>query len=55
MQQVMTADAPEGTVVSELVRGYTLHGRLVRPALVSVAVAPGGTAAQKVDEGVNGA
>jgi molecular chaperone GrpE len=41
MQQVATADVPAGTVVTELVRGYTLHGRLVRPALVSVAVAPG--------------
>ena len=40
MQQVATAEMAPGTVVSEMVRGYMLHDRLVRPALVSVAVAP---------------
>ena len=40
MQRVTTSEVAPGTVVSEMVRGYTLHGRLVRPALVSVASAP---------------
>ena len=40
MQQVETKDVPPNHVVSELVRGYTLNERLMRPALVAVAVAP---------------
>jgi molecular chaperone GrpE len=53
MQQVVTSEAAPGTVVAELVRGYTLHGRLVRPALVSVAVAPEAKPDQSVDGGAN--
>jgi len=37
---VATDDNPElpsSTVIEELQRGYTLHGRLLRPALVKVA------------------
>ena len=40
MQQVETSEVAPGTVVSEMVRGYLLNDRLVRPALVAVAVAP---------------
>jgi molecular chaperone GrpE len=40
--QVPTADAPPGTVVVEHARGFKLHDRLVRPAMVGVAVAPPG-------------
>jgi len=40
LMQVPTADQPAGTVVVEHARGFTLHDRLVRPALVGVAVAP---------------
>jgi molecular chaperone GrpE len=40
MNHVETADAPANSVVAELVRGYTLHERLMRPALVSVAKPP---------------
>ncbi len=36
MQQVETADLPANHVVSEVLRGYTLNDRLVRPALVMV-------------------
>jgi molecular chaperone GrpE len=36
MQQVETNDVPPNQVVSEVVRGYMLHDRLVRPALVVV-------------------
>jgi molecular chaperone GrpE len=32
-----TTDAPDGTVVKELQRGYELNGRVIRPALVAVA------------------
>src|SRR5688500_15598971 len=35
---VPTDDVDENTVVEELRRGYTLNGRLLRPAMVSVAV-----------------
>jgi molecular chaperone GrpE len=31
---------PEMTVVAETARGYLLHGRVLRPAMVTVAVAP---------------
>lgn len=40
MQQVVSAAEPPGTVVMEHARGFTLHDRLVRPAMVGVAVAP---------------
>jgi len=47
LMQVPTADAAPGTVVLEHGRGFTLNERLVRPAMVGVAVAlpqgsPGG-------------
>lgn len=32
--------APESTVTAELRRGYTMNGRLLRPAVVKVAVRP---------------
>jgi len=35
-----TADHPPNTVVEEMVRGYRLHDRLVRPAMVCVAAPP---------------
>jgi molecular chaperone GrpE len=38
--QVPTADAAPGTVVLEHARGFKLHDRLVRPAMVGVAVEP---------------
>jgi molecular chaperone GrpE len=38
--QVPTAESPPGTVVLEHARGFTLSERLLRPALVGVAVAP---------------
>lgn len=41
--QVPSADAAPGTVVVEHARGYTLHERLVRPAMVGVAVKPPAT------------
>jgi molecular chaperone GrpE len=38
--QVPTADQPPGTVVLEHARGFKLHERLLRPAMVGVAVEP---------------
>jgi molecular chaperone GrpE len=38
--QVPSADQAAGTVVLEHARGWRLHDRLVRPAMVGVAVAP---------------
>ena len=40
LQQVETDAVDPGCVVSEVQPGYTLHGRVLRPALVSVAVPP---------------
>lgn len=40
MSQLETAEQSPGTVVSEFQRGYLLHDRLLRPALVVVAKAP---------------
>ncbi len=40
LMQVPSADQPAGTVVLEHARGFKLHDRLVRPAMVGVAVAP---------------
>ena len=36
----MPSDQPEGTVVAQHVAGYTLHGRLLRPARVLVSSGP---------------
>ncbi len=40
LMQVPTAEKPPGTVVLEHARGFKLHERLLRPAMVGVAVAP---------------
>ncbi|MCS6925730.1 MAG: nucleotide exchange factor GrpE [Candidatus Binatia bacterium] len=40
MAQVENADLAPNTVVDEHLPGYLLHGRLLRPALVTVAKAP---------------
>jgi len=37
----MPHEEPEGTVVAQHVAGYTLHGRLIRPAKVLVSTGPG--------------
>ncbi len=43
-----TTDAPDGTVIAELQRGYRLRDRVLRPALVAVANNAGG---QQTPEG----
>jgi len=40
IQRVITPDAPDMTVVEEIQRGYVLNGRVLRPAMVVVAVPP---------------
>jgi molecular chaperone GrpE len=40
ISQVPTADAPPGAVVNEVQKGYRIGERLLRPAMVAVAVAP---------------
>ncbi|MDH3200308.1 MAG: nucleotide exchange factor GrpE [Myxococcales bacterium] len=57
MQQETTSEHPPGTIVAEVVPGYELGDRLLRPAMVVVAVPPtstgdqgeGGDGAPKVD------
>jgi molecular chaperone GrpE len=38
--RVQRPDLPDMTVAAETARGYLLHGRVLRPAMVTVAVAP---------------
>jgi molecular chaperone GrpE len=52
MQQVETADVPPNPVISELVRGYTLNERLMRPALVAVSKLPPAPAKEVAAAGV---
>jgi molecular chaperone GrpE len=50
--QVPTAESPPGTVVLEHARGFTLSERLLRPALVGVAVAlPAGEGSESTSAG----
>jgi len=35
-----TADAPDNTIIEEFSRGYNFKGKLLRPAMVRVAVHP---------------
>jgi molecular chaperone GrpE len=37
VMRVEDGEHPENTVVEELQRGYTMHGRVVRPSMVKVA------------------
>ncbi|MBZ5635334.1 MAG: nucleotide exchange factor GrpE [Acidobacteriia bacterium] len=40
VEMVETGDAPDHTVLAEFQRGYNFKGRLLRPAMVKVAVEP---------------
>lgn len=55
MQQVETSELPPNTVYQEVLRGYTLHDRLMRPALVMVTKAPEAGAGKAGTEGGAGA
>ena len=54
VQRVEDSDQPPGTVVAVLVKGYSFSGRLLRPAMVAVAVerapAVSGQPTEHVDE-----
>lgn len=45
VQRVVKPDVPDMTVVQETLRGYLLNGRVLRPAMVVVAVPPDGESA----------
>lgn len=45
---------PEGTIVNEYQKGYRLHDRLIRPALVTVSRGPGLPAGDLGDQGAAG-
>jgi len=49
MFEVPNADQPPGTIVSVMQAGYALKERLLRPAMVGVAKAPGAEPEQHVD------
>lgn len=40
LMRVETDEYPENTIIDELEKGYTMNGRVIRPARVRVAVAP---------------
>lgn len=44
-----TDEATSGTVLQEYQKGYTMHGRVIRPALVEVARAPASPSPQTTD------
>lgn len=44
-----TDEAPPGTVLQEYQKGYSMHGRVIRPALVEVATAPASPAPETTD------
>lgn len=50
MGQFQTSDYPPNTVAQELQKGYLLHDRLLRPAMVMIASAPPAEAAATNDE-----
>ena len=59
LMQVPTAEVAPGTVTLEHARGFMLHDRLIRPAMVGVAIAPpagaaGATGAETDDGGEGG-
>jgi len=43
VQEIETTEVPNGAVVHELRRGYTLNDKVIRPALVNVACSPIGS------------
>ena len=47
ISQVPSAEAPPGSVLSEVQKGYSIGDRLLRPAMVVVAVAPPGGRARR--------
>lgn len=50
IESVETSEHPEGTVAGELQPGYIFQGRIIRPAMVRVAAAPGAKTAGRGDK-----
>jgi molecular chaperone GrpE len=48
IERVETGEHPEGTIVEVLQDGYLFHGRVLRPSIVRVAVAPSGASGHKI-------
>jgi molecular chaperone GrpE len=51
VQEVETTEFPDGAVMQELRRGYTINDRVIRPALVNVAANSSGTVQSPPDGG----
>jgi len=49
MDRAETTEQAEGTVLAVYQPGYVYHGRVLRPAMVRVAVAPGGASKAEVN------
>jgi len=49
--QIETSEHPENTIVEELQKGYCIHDRLLRPAMVTVAKAPTALHSESSDPG----
>ncbi len=49
MDRVETTEHPDGTILAVFQPGYEFHGRVLRPALVRVAVHPGGASKQEAN------
>jgi molecular chaperone GrpE len=47
IERVETSEHPDGTIVEVLQDGFMFHGRVLRPSVVRVAVAPGDSASDK--------
>lgn len=50
----LSSDEPEGTVVSEYQKGYRLHDRVIRPAMVTVSSGPATPAGELHERGAAG-
>jgi len=50
MMEIEKAEVAEGTVVQEIQTGYTMHERLLRPAMVSVSKKPPSEKLKKIKE-----
>ena len=49
MDRAETTEQPDGTILAVFQPGYEFHGRVLRPAMVRVAVHPGGASKQEVN------
>ena len=50
MSRIETRNEPENSVIEEFQKGYLLHDRILRPAMVSVAMAPADSHKEATDK-----